>query len=323
MDHVVKRLAAIDLNLLVTFHVLLRFGGVTAAAQHLGLTQSTVSHQLARLRELLDDPILVRRGNRMEATPRAITLAPAVGEALSALHDAVLTPAAFDPSRAEGEVVLAMTDWSSTEYSPRLLDLFAREAPGLRLRVVHPLLDAEIDQLDWDVDLALVSTAAPLAPERCRPIVEERFVGVARPDHAFCAAPPSEDAFLAADKLVVHSAIAPSAIDAELEQRLSLASRGALRVPFFLAVPPLVRGRDLVALVPSNVAWGLVHHYGLGVFELPIALPSYHVSLAWSPLRAGDPQIAWLADRVVAFVEEELPRRRPHAHEAAIRGSKR
>jgi len=310
MDLVVRRLAAVDLNLLVAFHVLLRFRSVTEAARHLGLTQSTMSHQLARLRELLGDPVLVRRGNQMEVTPRAVALAPTVGRALAELHDAVLAPPRFDPGAASGEVVLATTDWLATQYSPHLLALFAREAPGLRLRFVHPLTDTRIDDLDWDVDLAVVSTATPLALERSHPLLDEHFVGVARRDHPFCQSPPTSDAFLAADKLVVHSAIAPSAIDAELERRLGLSERAPLRVPYFLAVPPLVSVSDLVALLPAQVAWSLARDYGLGEFELPLALPTYHVSLAWSPMRAGDPKIRWLVDHLGAVVAAELARRR-------------
>ena len=44
----------IDLNLLVTFEVLMGEGSVTRAAQRLGRTQSAVSHALARLRDQLD-----------------------------------------------------------------------------------------------------------------------------------------------------------------------------------------------------------------------------------------------------------------------------
>ena len=309
MDMVVRRLAGVDLNLLVSLHVLLQFRGVTAAAQHLGITQSTMSHQLARLRELLDDPVLVRQGNAMAPTPRAVAIATGVGRALRELHDVVLAPPAFDPAEAEGELAIALTDWAATEYPPRLRRLFAEKAPRLRLRVVPPLRDTTIDGLDWDVDLAIVSTAQELSPEHARTLAEERFTGVARADHPFCAAPPSPEAFLAAEKLVVHSSIAPSALDAELERRLRLPESAGLRVPYFLAVPPLLRGGDLVAVVPSHIAWGLVVDHGLGAFPVPIALPRYVISVAWSPLRVGDPRILWVAEAVAAIVAEELPQR--------------
>ena len=53
-------IAATDLNLLVVLDVLLQERNVTRAARRLHRTQSAVSHALARLREQLNDPILVR-----------------------------------------------------------------------------------------------------------------------------------------------------------------------------------------------------------------------------------------------------------------------
>lgn len=317
MDALVKRLAAVDLNLIVSLHVLLRFGSVTAAARHLGLTQSTMSHQLARLRELLQDEVLVRRGNRMEPTARAVALASTVGKSLVALHDAVLEPPRFDPAAAQGDLVIAMTDWAAIEYAPNLVAMLAREAPALRLRVAHPMVDETRDALDWDVDLAVVWTTEPLPADRARSVMHERFVGVARSDHPFCAAPPDTAAFLAADKLVVHAAPLTTALDAELDRHLALSDRAVLHVPYFLAVPPLLRNVDLVAVLPSIVAQGLAEDHALGTFEIPIPLPIYHVSLAWSPLRAGDPRITWLVERISGLVDANLKRRRHATHPRA------
>lgn len=309
MEDVVRRLAGVDLNLLVSLHALLQFRSVTGAANHVGVTQSTMSHQLARLRDLLGDPVLIRRGNEMEPTPRVVAIGASLGRALKVLHDAVLETPEFDPGAAEGEIVVALTDWSATEYAPRLTALFASEAPGLRLRVVPPLLDATVAGLDWSVDVAVLSTTEPLPEDRALPLLYERFTGVARADHPFCAEPPTAEAFHAAGKLVVHSAIVPSTLDDELERILRLDARAEMRVPFFLTLPRLLPQGDLVAVVPAQVAWGLVVDHGLGAFALPVELPRYHVSLAWSPLRAADPKIAWLARGVGRFVAEELPKR--------------
>src|SRR6478672_3869195 len=79
-------LRGVDLNLVVALDALLAERHVTRAAERLGLTQSAASHALARLRELLGDPLLVRgpRG-AMQATPRAVELAPAVHRILEEL----------------------------------------------------------------------------------------------------------------------------------------------------------------------------------------------------------------------------------------------
>lgn len=71
-----ERLARIDLNLLVAFDALAREQNVTRAAERVGVTQSAMSHALRRLRELLDDPLLVRgkSGRVLTACAEALVL---------------------------------------------------------------------------------------------------------------------------------------------------------------------------------------------------------------------------------------------------------
>ena len=63
-----------DLNLLITLTVLLDECNVARAAQRLGLSPSAMSRALARLRETMADPLLVRAGRGLVPTPRALEL---------------------------------------------------------------------------------------------------------------------------------------------------------------------------------------------------------------------------------------------------------
>src|ERR1700760_3002584 len=63
-----------DLNLLVTLDVLLAEGSVARAARRLRLSPSAMSRALARLRETMGDPLLVRAGRGLVPTPRALEL---------------------------------------------------------------------------------------------------------------------------------------------------------------------------------------------------------------------------------------------------------
>ena len=75
------QLSSIDLNLLVALRALLNERHVTRAASRLGLSQSATSHALSRLRELYEDPLLVRSGRVLQLTPRAARLLPSLGAA--------------------------------------------------------------------------------------------------------------------------------------------------------------------------------------------------------------------------------------------------
>ncbi|WP_437904328.1 LysR family transcriptional regulator [Sorangium sp. So ce327] len=73
---IVVNLSSIDLNLLHVLAVTLEERSATRAARRLGVTQSAVSNALARARELLGDPLLVRDGHGMAPTPAAEELLP-------------------------------------------------------------------------------------------------------------------------------------------------------------------------------------------------------------------------------------------------------
>lgn len=65
-----------DINLLVTLYFLLKTRQVSKAAKQLYIGQSAVSHQLARLREIFDDTLLIKTSNGMQLTPFAQRLYP-------------------------------------------------------------------------------------------------------------------------------------------------------------------------------------------------------------------------------------------------------
>lgn len=93
-------LQRLDLNLLRTLHVLLSENNVTRAAQRLNLSQPSVSVQLARLREIFADPLLLPGPRGMQPTARADELRGPLRDALLALELAVAPVQPFDPATA-------------------------------------------------------------------------------------------------------------------------------------------------------------------------------------------------------------------------------
>ena len=80
IDH--ANLGRLDLNLLVAFDALLTERSVTRAAARIGVGQSAMSHNLARLRLLFRDELLTRAPEGMRPTPRALALIEPVQVAL-------------------------------------------------------------------------------------------------------------------------------------------------------------------------------------------------------------------------------------------------
>jgi len=155
-------LRRLDLNLLVAFDALMQERHVSRAAARLYLGQPAMSHALARLRMLLDDPLFVRSGNRMQPTARALQLAPAVRSWLQQAQQLLAPPGAFDPAAANASFRLAAPDGMEAMLYPPLIATLRRQAPGVQLRSQLLEIDQQLAALDNDeVDLLL--TAAPLA----------------------------------------------------------------------------------------------------------------------------------------------------------------
>src|SRR4051812_38865827 len=104
-------LSGLDLNLVLALDALLAERHVTRAARRLGITQSAASHALARLRDHLGDPLLVRGGRgTMTATPRALELAPQLHDLLAELAG-VLRGERFDPATARRTFRICTSDY--------------------------------------------------------------------------------------------------------------------------------------------------------------------------------------------------------------------
>jgi DNA-binding transcriptional LysR family regulator len=128
-------LGGLDLNLLVAFDALLSERSVTRAAQRVGLSQPGMSNALARLRRLLDDPLLVRQGALLVPTARAEALMGPVHEALELIRGALDAPLRFDPSTDRRSFRLSCSDYSVLMLIGRLVRALAAEAEAFLRRI--------------------------------------------------------------------------------------------------------------------------------------------------------------------------------------------
>src|ERR1035438_738566 len=128
----------VDLNLLVAFDALMSEGSVTRAAERLYIGQSAMSSTLARLRKLLDDPVLVREGRQMVPTPLAVSLITPVREVLDRVESLLSPGREFDPARAERTFTVVGSDYTSLTFVNPASERLSAAAPGVKIRLVPP-----------------------------------------------------------------------------------------------------------------------------------------------------------------------------------------
>jgi len=129
-------LTGVDLNLLRALQALLLERHVGKAARYVGTSQPAMSRALAKLRVTFADEILVRVGQTMQPTPRALELLGPLEEALGRLGELVAGNR-FDPRTATGSVRIAALDILTYMLVPKLLKLLANEAPRVDIQIVQ------------------------------------------------------------------------------------------------------------------------------------------------------------------------------------------
>jgi DNA-binding transcriptional LysR family regulator len=302
-----------DLNLLFTLEALLAEGSVARAARRLQLSPSAMSRALARLREATGDPLLVRAGRGLVASPRALALRDSIGQLVQDAEAALRPAGQLDLAQLERRFTLRASEGFVENFGARLLARLAAEAPGVRLHFLHKLEKDSGPLRDGSVDLETGVVDHTIGPEvRAQALFRDRYVGVVRAGHPLSQGEMSAARFAAARHVHVSRRdkdLGP--IDAALAG-LGLQRQIATVVGGFSAALALARAADLVACVHERHTGVL--YAGMHRFALPLPIAPFTVSLLWHPRLEGDAAHRWLRGcvrSVCAEVCAEGPTERP------------
>ena len=285
-----------DLNLLVTLDILLTEGSVTRAARKLGLSPSAMSRSLGRLRETMDDPLLVRAGRTLVPTPRAVELREEVRQLVQDAEAALRPAKLLDLHRLRRTFAIRASDGFAESFGPGLLKQIRREAPGVRLRLVRKLDKDSGPLREGIVDFETAVVGKDTSPElRSHALFRDRFIGVVRPGHELSSGTVECDDY----GRQVHVAVVRQAGGGSVEPSFSSAGMErnvVAEVDGYSAACSLVRRTDLVATIPERHTTGL--RDGLHTFRLPFETPELLISLLWHPRHDADPAHRWMRERI-------------------------
>jgi len=293
---------SLDASNLVALHVLIEERHVTRAARRLGITQSSMSHRLARLRATLRDPLFVRSPHGLLLTPRAQAIAQPLADALRALEAVVVPPKPFDPATSRYTLTIALPDVLAP-LAPRLIAGLGAEAPLLDLRLTQVAPSLADALAKGDPILALAPSRFVSGPVMTRALGEVRFGVVGRRGHPALRRAPSTEQWLAYGHVVPRFGNEQvNAIDAELV-RQGLRRRVGLEVPSFLAGLFVLPTSDLLMNAPLQLVNEAASRLGLIAREAPIRLPRVHVSICWHERFQQDPAHQWARERVFQIAQ--------------------
>jgi DNA-binding transcriptional LysR family regulator len=302
-------LSRIDLNLLVVLEAIIAEGGVSRAAARLNLTQPAVSHALARLRELFDDPLFVREGRNLAPTALTKRLIEPLRQSLQALGALIEKGASFDPARSETAFTVSMRDPMEVLILPPMMQRLGRLAPRIDLRTVQVRRRSlEAGLADGTLDAAL-DVALPLSERIHRQRVSaDRFVVAVRKSHPRVRPGFALATYLAEKHVMVTSRRrGPGAEDIELGQH-GKRRHVSLRCRNYLAAFRVVAASDLVLTLTARYARLLTTGSGVRVLPMPLRMPTLDLFLYWHDRVDDDPANRWLRLQLVEALGETVRR---------------
>ncbi|MBV2129598.1 LysR family transcriptional regulator [Arsukibacterium indicum] len=304
-----------DLNLLVYLDVLLREKNVTRAANQLNITQPAMSNGLKRLRDLLNDPILVRTSDGMVPTERARELAPVVRGVLLTLEETLQPNKDFEPLNSQRVFRIMASDYAASTLIPALLKKMRVQAPLTSLDIMTPSDVTFHDVENGKVDMAI---------NRFDQLPQSFHQKTVWRDSFSCLINASDpivkrfnlDSYLKAQHIWVSKTGFGVGVgmDPKDVQKLgwvdeALAKLGKQRnisvftrnyhVAMHLAV-----GIDLIATLPSRAAKLYENDPTMAIMDPPFAIPSIELKMIWSPLLHQDASHIWFRRLIVETADE-------------------
>lgn len=294
-----KQRPKLNFQHLLYLEALVEERNVTRAAERIGITQSSMSTALARLREALNDALMVQTKHGMEPTPRALELARRSRE-ISAILDGRGEPEeSFILAESTALWRIMASDGIARAFMPPLMESAGQHAPKMRF-TAHPGDPRRIHEYlrDGDFDLVMAFVRNPAPDLRQVVVAAQRLVCIARSDHPHISTNASVEDFLAEAHVrwggppVDHPTLEVT-VDEALE-RMGRARRISLLVSSQHVLPEVVAQSNLLAVVTEHVASTAKRYLPIQLIELPFEVPVVEISLTWHERMHHDPGHKWL-----------------------------
>ncbi|WP_068312965.1 LysR family transcriptional regulator [Polycladidibacter hongkongensis] len=272
-------------------------GNVSHAAASLQIKQSTLSYSLERMRQALNDPLFVRSGQKMVATPRMKEIAPiAEGVLQSFVQLGALAP--YSPEEDTGVLRLAGNALERDLLFGYLFREMRASAAGIQLQVsgTGSWRDIARRLRDGLIDIAVF----PRMLEDCGDIQQRQVLSlplsvfydgeVTRPPlnlNEYCARPHAR---------VAHGDVQLSYIDVALEG-LGRSRNVVLQTADFDSLPLYMKGTEMLVTLPSALKKGCFRQ--LDSVPVPFAMPECELAMFWHKRDQRDPRNAYWRNRLL------------------------
>lgn len=291
----------IDLNLFIVFNAIYTERGITRAGDSLKLSQPAISHSLARLRELIGDPLFIRQGNLVTPTPMADHLIGPIRKAIGEIERSLLQLTEFTPELSPREFKIGMPLVLESTTMHLLADQIKDIAPAVRIstfRHSRSLFQEQLATKHLDVVLDMWLPHGHTVNHRY--LLPGRMVIVARQGHPAVNKSISMESYLEQDHVAATSRRTGRTMEDEELTRLGFQRRIKIRCQHHWTACKIVSTSDLLLTMPERNAGPMNVGIGNQIVPFPVEMQTPDVYLYWNTNAEDEPANRWLREQIQA-----------------------
>jgi len=310
----------VDLNLLVYLNVLLEERNVSKAANKLALTQPTMSNALKRLRDLFDDPLLVRTAEGMTPTEKAEKLKPEIVTLLTMAEKITQPDKDFSPEHSEMTFRIMANDYMEGALLAPFIQQTLSSAPGINFDIFSPGDVTLADMEKGTIDLAINRfTRLPKSFHQST-VWRDNFCCLLHKDHPYMQQ-MDLDTYLASEHVWVNRSdwggetpvsnksgmqklgwVDEALWQLEQKRHIRVFTRHYMLASLMASQP------QLVATLPRRQAMLYVNDPNLRIARVPFQIVPVEIKMIWSPLLQHSRAHQWLRRSLVDFSHSVIDR---------------
>jgi DNA-binding transcriptional LysR family regulator len=301
-----KNLKNVDLNLLVIFEAIYATSNISRAADRLGMSQPAVSNALARLRDLIGDPLFVRAASGVEPTIKAREMIRPVRDALGVIGEQFGRGTAIDLATYKRIFRIIMVDTLEPIVMPPVMRTVMLNAPHIDIECIQG--DAKfVDGIRaGTIDLACFSYPGDTTDMVVMPICPMDVVVVSRRNHPAIKRPLDLDTFQQLTQIALGRELrGMTNVDRNLVA-MGMPRRVGYMAAKIWSMPPMIERTDLVGIMPRRFVQEISGNFALDIHELPIELPENYMYMTWHTNSELDPGHKWLRDSIMEAAQSGL-----------------
>ena len=298
-------ISKVDLNLLRVFQAIAEENSLTAAGQRLGLSQPAVSYSLGRLRAMFNDPLFVRAGNAMQATPVALELLVPIQRAMMNFQAALNFGEQFKPRQSKRTFRLAMSDLGEMTFLPPLCEQLGQLAPHVHLEVVNMPLSLIVDHLrSGQLDFAVGNLASIKDLTNYTTLFHEAYVCMTSAPIENSQPQLSVEDYLSKQHILVSSIENNHQQVEQYLRDVNIRRTIALQVPHFSVVPQILACTDWMVTLPKRAAESLDQGRRFATYDLPVTIPDVEVTVHWHQDFQNTEASIWFRELLISTLSD-------------------